>query len=212
MKSAHDVPILVQPAMVLALEGDTPVEAFNVMACLTEIELLVKNIWEPKIRFDLQASTDMPVVTWCRASLQSAIMHLLFNARDAMPDGGVISIVAAPRYQVRVATGIEVRVTDNGLGMTSETLLYAIDPFFTTKTTGLGGLGLPMVMCFAQEAGGRLHIESESGVGTIATLWLPIPRSDTRFRGDRASDLRTLLRAATTSDLRPVTSGPNALD
>jgi signal transduction histidine kinase len=177
MKSAHDAPILVQPAMGLALEGDTPAEAFNVMACLTEIELLVKNNWEPKIRLDLQASPDMPVVTWCRKSLQSAIMNLLLNARDAMPDGGVISIVAAAHYQGRVATGIEFRVTDNGLGMTSNTLLHAIDPFFTTKATGLGGLGLPMVTCFAQEAGGRLHIESEPGVGTIVTLSLPLPES-----------------------------------
>ena len=105
-------------------------------------------------------------------------MNLLFNARDAMPDGGVITLAAAAHYQGTVATEIEMRVTDNGHGMTRRTLLHATDPYFTTKTTGTGGLGLPMVLSFAQEAGGRLHIESEPGVGTIVTLWLPIPKSE----------------------------------
>ena len=72
-------------------------------------------------------------------------MNLLFNARDAMPKGGVISLVAALIYEGAVATEVELRVTDNGFGMTKDTLLRAMDPFFTTKTTGLGGLGLPMV-------------------------------------------------------------------
>ena len=163
--------------MRLTLEGNTPVEAFSVMACLTEIEVMVKSTWEPNIRFDLQASLDPLVVTCSRESMQSAIMNLLFNARDAMPEGGLISLVAAAIYQGDVATEIELRVSDNGLGMTRDTLLRAIDPFFTTKSTGLGGLGLPMVTRFAQEAGGHLYIESEPGVGTIVALRLPIPRS-----------------------------------
>lgn len=176
-KSPYNTSIPGQQTMRLALEDDTLSKAVNVMACLLEGEVLVKKNWKPNIRFNLQASLEMPVVTCCRASLRSAIMNLLFNARDAMPDGGVISLAAAAHYQGNVATEIEVRVTDNGHGMTSKTLLHAIDPYFTTKTTGTGGLGLPMVLCFAQEAGGRLHIESEPGVGTIVTLRLPIPRS-----------------------------------
>ena len=174
MKTAHDSPIFAQQTMLLALEDDTTVEAFSVLASLTEIEVLVKGTWQPNIRFDLQASLDIPVVTCSRVGVQSAIMNLMFNARDAMPKGGVIALVATVIYDGQVATEVEIRVTDNGFGMTKDTLLRAIDPFFTTKTTGLGGLGLPMVMSFVQGAGGCLYIESEPSVGTIVTLRLPI--------------------------------------
>ncbi|BCH28810.1 hypothetical protein MesoLjLc_07400 [Mesorhizobium sp. L-8-10] len=173
MKPAQASSILAKQTMPLALDGDT-VEAFSVPACLTEIEVLVKGTWEPKIRFDLRASPDLPLLICSRAGLQSAIMNLLFNARDAMPGGGVISLVAAAIYEGHIATEIEVLVTDSGFGMATDTLLRAIDPFFTTKTTGLGGLGLPMVTHFAEEAGGRLYIESEPGIGTIVTLRLPV--------------------------------------
>lgn len=182
MKSAHDGPILVPQTMRLVFEDDTAVEAFGVLATLTEIEALLKDTWEPNIRFDLQISPAVPVVTCSRVGLQSAIMNLLFNARDAMPKGGVISLVAALIYEGQVATDVELRVTDNGFGMTKDTLLRATDPFFTTKTTGLGGLGLPMVMSFVHGAGGCLHIESEQGVGTTVTLRLPISESEAQHQ------------------------------
>ncbi|WP_119272217.1 sensor histidine kinase [Taklimakanibacter deserti] len=142
-------------------------------ACLTEIEALVRTTWTSDIRFDFQTSPDLPVVTCNRLNLQSALMNLLFNARDAMPDGGVVSVRAAAVYDGPVATELELLVADTGLGMTRDTMRRAVDPYFTTKTMGLGGLGLPMVMRFVQEAGGRFHIESERGVGTIVTLRLP---------------------------------------
>jgi signal transduction histidine kinase len=164
---------LVQQTMRLARDGNTGVEAVSVIACLTEIEALIRNSWAPRIRFDLQTRADLPLVTCSRVSPQSAIMNLVFNARDAMPDGGVISAVAATVREGEVAAGIELRVADTGIGMTRETMRRAVEPFFTTKSTGLGGLGLPMVERFCRAAGGSLHIESKPGVGTIVTLRLP---------------------------------------
>ena len=154
-------------------------------ACLTEIETFVKSTWGPNIHFDFRASPDLPLLTCSRVRLQSAIMNLLFNARDAMPDGGAISVVAAGIDEGPGTTEIEVRVADNGLGMTRETMLRAVDPFFTTKSTGLGGLGLPMVMRFSHEAGGHLHIESEPGVGTTVTLRLPLSASEAEKQRQR---------------------------
>jgi signal transduction histidine kinase len=179
MEQAHHNSILAHPTM-LPGEGDTTVELSTVTTCLSEIEALVKSTWQSNIRFDLQASHDMPAVPCSRMELQSALMNLLINARDAMPGGGAISLAAAAIYEAQTVTGIEIRVADNGFGMSHDTLLHATDPFFTTKTTGLGGLGLPMVMRFAQEAGGRMHIESEPGRGTIVTLRLSIPGSNAR--------------------------------
>jgi signal transduction histidine kinase len=150
--------------------------AVDVRACLAEIDVLIRSTWSSNIRLEFHVASDLPAVKCDQLDLQSAIMNLAFNARDAMPDGGIVSIVAgiSPAH---AATQIEVRITDNGLGMTRETLARAFDPFFTTKTDGLGGLGLPMVQRFAQEAGGRVEIESTLGVGTTAALQLPVATS-----------------------------------
>jgi signal transduction histidine kinase len=166
---------LVEQTIRFAREDASAREVVSMGACLTEIEALVKNTWKPHIRCDFEASPDLPLVKCNRLNLQSALMNLLFNARDAMPDGGGVSVRAGVVHEGQVATEIEVRIEDNGLGMSRGTLARAIDPFFTTKTMGLGGLGLPMVMRFVREAGGRLHIESEQGVGTTVILRLPVP-------------------------------------
>jgi signal transduction histidine kinase len=91
-----------------------------------------------------------------------------------MPEGDVISVVATAAYKEHVTTEIELRVSGTGLGMTHDVLGRASDPYLTTKMSGLGGLGLPMVMRFEQEAGGSLFLESEPGRGTTAALRLPI--------------------------------------
>ncbi|WP_245319615.1 ATP-binding protein [Mesorhizobium temperatum] len=99
-------------------------------------------------------------------------MNLVFNARDAMPDGGLISINAAAVVQ-DPGTVVELRIEDSGIEMTRETVLRAFDPFFTTKGKGLGGVGLPMVKHFAERHGGRVDIESAFGSGTTVILRLP---------------------------------------
>lgn len=164
---------LVAQAIRPAREDAATGEDVSVGACLAEIEALVRATWTSAVRFDFAAGPDLPTVTCNRLNLQSALMNLLLNARDAMPDGGAVSIRAAAVHDGPVATEIELRVADTGLGMTRETMRRAIDPYFTTKPMGLGGLGLPMVLRFVQEAGGRLLIESERGVGTVAMLRLP---------------------------------------
>jgi signal transduction histidine kinase len=168
---------LVQQTIRLASAGSATVESVNLIACLFEVRALLESTWDSNIRIEMQANSDLPLVTCNREDLQSAMMNLLFNARDAMPTGGVISIIVAVTYEGHVQTEIELRISDNGLGMTPETMRRAFEPFFTTKSTGLGGLGLPMVKRFVQDAEGRLDIESEPGVGTTVTLRLPVSTS-----------------------------------
>jgi signal transduction histidine kinase len=169
---------LIQQTLRLAREGNAAVEPVSTTACLVELEALVKGTWESSVRFDLKADPNLPTVTCNRLGLQSAIMNLLLNARDAMPNGGEISVVATAAQEQDGAAEVEVRVTDNGLGMTQDTMLRAFEPYFTTKTTGLGGFGLSMVKRFVDEAGGRLDIDSEPGVGTTVTLRLPVSGSE----------------------------------
>ncbi|MDP3384830.1 MAG: response regulator [Phenylobacterium sp.] len=114
--------------------------------------------------------------------LELAILNLAVNARDAMPDGGRITIsawnqtLAAPEPQLDLAAGdyAVISVHDTGAGMTPEVLARVLEPFFTTKPVGKGtGLGLPMAYGFAQRSGGALEICSEPGQGTEVKIYLP---------------------------------------
>jgi CheY-like chemotaxis protein len=113
--------------------------------------------------------------------LELALLNLVVNARDALPDGGAIDITAraetiGPGHPVRLAPGryICLTVADDGQGMAPETLARATDPFFTTKGAGKGtGLGLSMVHGLAAQSQGRLVLNSEVGKGTEAEIWLP---------------------------------------
>jgi PAS domain S-box-containing protein len=116
-----------------------------------------------------------------QAQLELALVNLIINARDAMPDGGTVTILAENRSLADeelpgVAAGEYVRlaVQDTGTGISAEHLEKVMEPFFTTKDVGKGsGLGLSMVYGFAKQSDGAFRIESEVGHGTSAELWLP---------------------------------------
>jgi signal transduction histidine kinase len=145
----------------------------DIQACLNDVRVLLATDVSP-IRFVVQAGSDLPRVRCSRVGLQNAVLNLVLNAQEAMPAGGDITITATTPSPD--AAAIALRVADNGAGMDAETLARAFEPFFTTKRPGLGGCGLAMVQRFAQDAAGRVEIESQPGVGTAVTLWLPAVR------------------------------------
>jgi signal transduction histidine kinase len=109
-----------------------------------------------------------------RAQLESALLNIAVNARDAMPDGGKLDIRTAPMLDPDAGEMVALSVGDSGTGMDEETLGRAFEPFFTTKMTGKGtGLGLSQVYGFASQSGGDVRIDSVPGQGTIVTLLLP---------------------------------------
>jgi PAS domain S-box-containing protein len=122
---------------------------------------------------------------WCafadEAQLELALMNLIINARDAMPDGGTISIVGenrqiGPANEVGAPAGeyVVLAVADTGCGIAPDLLDEVMEPFFTTKDVGKGtGLGLSMVYGFARQSGGAIRIESKVGKGTRVEIWLP---------------------------------------
>jgi signal transduction histidine kinase len=160
----------------MAMERAAAAEHASLAACLAEVETLTQLTWERTIELDIQASFDLPVVKCEPLALQNAVLNLLSNARDAMPNGGVVSL-RAEAISLPSGDGIELRVSDSGVGMKPDTVARAFDLFFTTKCEGLGGFGLPMVERFARDAGGFVHIESEYGVGTTVILRLPASSS-----------------------------------
>jgi PAS domain S-box-containing protein len=118
-----------------------------------------------------------------RSQLEQVLLNLAFNARDAMPDGGVLRIATAnvdldgPSAQrAGLAPGPHVRLTvsDDGSGMPPEVAEQAFEPFFTTKPVGAGtGLGLPTVVGVVSRAGGHVELHSRPGAGTTVDVWLP---------------------------------------
>ncbi|EYD76035.1 putative sensor/response regulator hybrid protein [Rubellimicrobium mesophilum DSM 19309] len=119
-----------------------------------------------------------------RSQLELAMMNLVINARDAMPQGGTIGL-SAENAEVGAGAGdlaagdyVVIAVEDSGTGMGPEILARVLEPFFTTKEVGKGtGLGLSMAYGFARQSGGTLRIDSEPGRGTRVELWLPRSRS-----------------------------------
>jgi signal transduction histidine kinase/ActR/RegA family two-component response regulator len=116
-----------------------------------------------------------------RRQLEIVLINLATNARDAMPEGGLLVLSAEPRTRQSGGAPHEadrryicLTVADSGTGMDADTLARAREPFFTTKTADSGtGLGLPMAQAFAEQFAGTLDIESRLGQGTSVSLWLP---------------------------------------
>jgi len=109
-----------------------------------------------------------------RAQLESALLNIAVNARDAMPEGGRLEISTAAVADAERGEMIALSVRDSGTGMDEDTLGRAFEPFFTTKMTGKGtGLGLSQVYGFASQSGGDVRIDSAQGSGTVVTLLLP---------------------------------------
>ncbi len=129
--------------------------------------------------------TDLAADLWTihvdAAQLESAVLNLAVNARDAMPDGGTLDIrtsnaVREPTGEPDAASGefVMICVTDSGEGMSEEVRRRAFEPFFTTKGVGQGtGLGLSQVYGFAQQSGGFMEIQSAEGKGTTVSIALP---------------------------------------
>jgi signal transduction histidine kinase/HAMP domain-containing protein len=143
---------------------------------LNLLDLLDYNLGDNiTIEHDLQPEIDAVLVD--QAQLENAIVNLVFNSRDAMPDGGTIRIQTASQPSTMAETGtsaVLIRVSDDGSGMSPDIVSHVFEPFFTTKERGRGsGLGLSMVYGFVSQSGGEVDVSSAPGQGTTVTLSLP---------------------------------------
>jgi signal transduction histidine kinase/NO-binding membrane sensor protein with MHYT domain len=172
---------LTQRMLAFARRQHLQPEAVDIPALVQGLSELLSHSLGPTIEVQTRFAPGL-----CRAhvdahQLELALLNLCLNARDAMPDGGTISI-AADAQLVRRGSPLEwtpghyvcLTVTDTGTGMAEATLTRATEPFFTTKGVGKGtGLGLSMVHGLTAQSGGGLVLKSRVGAGTTAELWLP---------------------------------------
>ena len=147
-------------------------EDINIEDCLTQLVPLLRYACGPRISIRLDIGT-APQVRCSRLMLQNALLNLALNARDAMPEGGVLSI-SARAVDAPETSELEILVSDTGSGMSPSTLARAFEPHFTTKASNGHGLGLSEVKSSIEGLGGRILIESVQNVGTTVILRLPI--------------------------------------
>jgi signal transduction histidine kinase len=157
-----------------------PIEPHALLEGLRE---MLTHILGAGITVQVVADTPLPCLQADRAQLETVLVNLTVNARDAMPDGGLVTLTAAaetitpntqPDGELEPGQYVRISLRDTGVGMTPEILARACEPFFTTKEPGQGtGLGLAMARGFAKQSGGALRIESEPGAGTVVSLWFP---------------------------------------
>ena len=170
----------------LAFARRQPLDPKNVDAnrLLIDMEEMLRRTLGPLYDLRLRFAEGLWVTHCDPYQLESAILNIAINARDAMPDGGQLSIEtlngefdavhAATPHDVDAGQYVVIRLTDTGCGMSPEVIQRAVEPFFTTKPQGQGtGLGLSMVYGFARQSEGFLDITSTPGSGTCVTLFLP---------------------------------------
>ena len=182
-------------------------EPVDPVAMLTDMCELLRRTLGPWIVVDTLAAPGLPPFLADRRQLETVLLNLASNARDALPNGGDVTLsatsetVTEPDHQAHLNPGCYIRlsVTDNGIGMDAATLARAAEPFFTTKPKGQGtGLGLSMAKGFAEQSGGGLAVTSDPRRGTVVTLWLPqtdmaaAPRPQAETAGE-AGDTRHVL-------------------
>jgi PAS domain S-box-containing protein len=155
----------------------------DVNRLVAEMEDLVRRTVGPGVLIQVVQARDLWPTLIDPNQLENALLNLSINARDAMPQGGRLTIETANKWiDERSASAFDLSpgqyiclsVTDTGTGMSAEVIARAFDPFFTTKPLGEGtGLGLSMIYGFARQSGGQVRIYSELGQGTTMRLYLP---------------------------------------
>jgi PAS domain S-box-containing protein len=195
MTSAQRATALTQRLLAFARRQPLDPKRVDANRLVAAMEDLLRRTLGPAVNLEMVLAGGLWPTLSDPNQLDGAILNLAINARDAMPQGGRLTIETANAHldeayarrqggEVRPGQYIAISVTDTGTGMSPEVIAKAFDPFFTTKPTGQGtGLGLSMVYGFVKQSEGHVSIYSEPGKGTTFRLYLP------RFRGDDEDDI-----------------------
>jgi len=176
----------------------------NLNRLIADMEELVRRTSGPTIEVEVVGAAGLWPVLIDQNQLENALLNLCINARDAMPDGGRLTIETANRW-LDASSGMDrdmppgqyvaLCVTDTGIGMSRETAERIFEPFFTTKPLGQGtGLGLSMIYGFVRQSNGQVRVYSELGHGTTMCLYFPRHQAEAPERAageDGMADLQT---------------------
>ncbi|WP_230480736.1 ATP-binding protein [Sphingomonas sp. Leaf21] len=182
LQSAERAKTLVQRLLAFARRQPLQPTAVDLSRLILGMSDLIESTLGPTIGVTIDLAPALPPARADANQLEMALLNLAVNARDAMPEGGKLTITVDQRIVMANEAGdvppgayLRLGVADTGIGMDEETRQHAIEPFFSTKGVGKGtGLGLSMVHGLAGQLGGGLTIDSATGRGTRIVLWLPL--------------------------------------
>lgn len=183
--------------LAFARKGELRAEALDPAALFTGVQEVLEHTLGTGVQVRIEGAVGLPPLLADKGQLETVLVNLAANARDAMSRGGTLTLSAMeevaeagaegrPVHEAGLVPGRYVRlvVSDTGEGMVAEVLARASEPFFTTKGVGKGtGLGLAMARGFAEQSGGGFAIRSTPGAGTTVTLWLPVAEGAEPARG-----------------------------
>ena len=206
--------------LAFARKGELHAETLDTLALLDGVREVLEHTLGAGIAVWTETVSPLPPLLADKGQLETVLVNLAANARDAMPHGGTLTLSAAGEAVLEAGTGgrtaheaalvpsryVRLAVSDTGEGMAAAVLARASEPFFTTKEPGRGtGLGLAMARGFAEQSGGGLAIRSTLGAGTTVTLWLPaaedtVPSSATGAGSGNATQLMDQVRVLVVDD------------
>jgi two-component system cell cycle sensor histidine kinase/response regulator CckA len=182
----------------------------SIQSIFADMEKILRRLIGEDIQMETSSAPDVGLIKADRSQIEQVILNLAVNARDAMPQGGRLTIETAnvdldasySRSPAVLAPGkyVMLAVTDNGCGMDAETQTHIFEPFFTTKEKGKGtGLGLATVYGIVKQSGGYVWVYSEPGRGTSFKIYLPRIENEEGDRGrDRRTDVQPMERGSET--------------
>jgi signal transduction histidine kinase/CheY-like chemotaxis protein len=182
LQSAERAKTLVQRLLAFARRQPLQPQSVDVEALVRGMEDLLASTLGPRIRMALELAPDLPAAMADPNQLEMALLNLAVNSRDAMPNGGMLTIEgrletlpSADDQALEPGAYVRLSVRDTGIGMDEDTRRHATEPFFSTKGIGRGtGLGLSMVHGLAAQLGGGIALESSPGEGATIKIWLPV--------------------------------------
>lgn len=185
-------------------------KVLNVQSVVVEMEKILRRLIGEDIQLETSSAPDLGLIKADRSQIEQVILNLAVNARDAMPEGGRLTIETAnveldkaaahPPAVLSPGKYVMLAVTDNGCGMDAETQAHIFEPFFTTKEKGKGtGLGLATVYGIVKQSGGYVWVYSEPGRGTSFKVYLPRIEDEQTARGrDNKIEAKALPRGSET--------------
>ncbi len=195
MSSANRAASLTHRLLAFARRQSLDPRPVDVNQMVMSMEELVRRTIGESIELEIDLNKALRLTSTDEHQLENALLNLVINARDAMPDGGRLLIqtdvvhVAAQHEVLSPGDYVRLSVQDTGSGMSAEVIARAFDPFFTTKPIGQGtGLGLSMVYGFINQTGGHVQIDSAQGRGTRIDLYLPCHIESTRQQQPTRAD------------------------
>jgi len=206
LSAAHDGSELIKRLLAFSRRKERIIQTIDINAFLQDLLRLLYRIVNDNVDISLILIEETITVKADPSRLESAILNLVTNAQEAMPEGGELTITTdIARIKDQKLTDTEVidpgkyvtiSITDNGVGMNEDIRRHALEAFYSTKASGTG-LGLSMVNDFISASGGAIDIGSSPGGGTTFTLWLPAVRATGKYKNENETEVIDSLPAGT---------------